>query len=361
MCNQLRCIAIAFVMATPCAGQTLGRLKAEADSLAREWRQANALADLQDSLRKVGARAGRDTIRAGALTILVNPSPLPVAQAAARTWPVIEHLYGPMAASVTDRNIIIEAIDPDTIVPPPPIGAAAQVRWNLGRPRLTQWLLNYVSAAAADRALRDWLGGPLLYDTAAAAAAAPHVYVDLVTRPWRILRRCFLGDTPSCRIALSVGDTTALLVDGYDAPERRSLVVDTYQGFFNHGSTERDFRACAAGGDSVCLQLLQGLEPGRLIRPLGYSARLSLVALALRAGGDGAMGRLLAAPERSMAGRLSDASGMDIDSLTARWLWSIRAARPTPVSLPPWGTWLALGWIGFFATCGLRSSRWRAS
>jgi hypothetical protein len=62
-------------------------LRTRADSLAREWRQANALADLQDTLRLLRSRAGRDTIRVGALTILVNPTPLPVAQAAAGRGP----------------------------------------------------------------------------------------------------------------------------------------------------------------------------------------------------------------------------------------------------------------------------------
>jgi hypothetical protein len=361
MCNQLRSISVALAMATPCAGQSLARLQAEADSLAREWRQANALADLQDSLRKLGARAGRDTIRAGGLTILANPSPLPVAQAAARAWSEIERLYGPAAPSVTERPIVIEAIDPDTTVSSPPLGTVAQLRWNMSRPMMRQWLLNFVSDGAADPALRNWLGGPLLYDTAAAAHDAPSVYVELVTQPWGTVRRCFLGDIPACQVALTLGDTTAPLTRRYSVEERRSLVVDAYQGFFNHGSTQGDFHACAAGGDSACVHLLQGLPPGSLLRLLDYRARLSLVAFALQAGGSRAMGRLLAAPDQTVAARLAMASGLSVDSLTARWLRSIRAARPTPVSLPPWGAWLALGWIGVFATCGLRSSRWRVS
>lgn len=361
MCSQLRSVVIALAMTTPCAGQSLTRLRTEVDSLAREWRQANALADLQDSLRTVSAHAGRDTIRVGGLTILVNPSPLPVADAAAHAWTEIERLYGPVAHAVTERAIEIQAIDPDTSIPPPPLGTALQVQWNLDSSMLSQWLLNYVSDRAADLALRSWLGGPLLYDTAAVIQEMPPVYVELVTQPWGTVRRCFLGNIPACQIALALGDTTALLTRRYSVEERRSFVVDTYQGFFNHGSTQGEFHACAAGGDSACLHLLQGLPPGSLLRLLDYRARLSLVAFALRRGGAGAMGRLLAAPEQSLAERLSLASGIGIDSLTARWMRTVRAARPTRVSLPPWGAWVALGWIGVFATCGLRSSRWRVS
>src|SRR2546429_9433206 len=103
------------------SGQDLPRLQARADSLAREWRRANAVADAIDSLERVGALAGRDTIRVGALTIVTNPSPLPLREAAARAWPVIDSLYRAEAHQLQQRPYALVAVDPDTTVQPPPI------------------------------------------------------------------------------------------------------------------------------------------------------------------------------------------------------------------------------------------------
>jgi hypothetical protein len=355
-------LALAAALVTaPAAAQTVTALRARADSLTREWRQANALADLQDSLRLVSTRAGRDTIRVGTLTILSNPSPLPVAEAAARAWPVIDRLYGAAARSLTEHPIVIEAVDPDTTLRAPPLGAAVQIKWNLPAPALTQWLLNSVSAGAADRALQQWLGGSLLFDTAAARGNAPRVYVELVTQPSRAVRHCYLGEIGACRAALSIADSSDVLTRWYDPAERRDLVVQSYQGYFNQGAHQVDFRACAAGSDEACLHLLRTLPPWSLVRPLDYQARLSLLVLAIETGGAGAIARLLDRPDQDMSERVSAAAGISADSLTGRWIAMVRAARPTPVSLPPWGAWIALGWIGVFATCGLRSSRWRVS
>ncbi len=52
---------------------TLAKMRRRADSLAREWRQATALADLADSLERDRAITGGDTIAVGALRIIANP------------------------------------------------------------------------------------------------------------------------------------------------------------------------------------------------------------------------------------------------------------------------------------------------
>src|SRR5512147_213948 len=87
-------VLAALLLPHPLAGQRAAELQARADSLLHEWRQANVLAAVQDSLRAAASVAGRDTIRVGALMILANPSPLPLARAAARAWPMIERFYG---------------------------------------------------------------------------------------------------------------------------------------------------------------------------------------------------------------------------------------------------------------------------
>lgn len=364
MCNRREGLVLiaSLAVVTPLGSQSVEVLRARADSLAREWRQAKALADLQDSLRLIGAGAGRDTIRLGALTILANRSPLPVSPAAAIAWPVIERLYGPAAQAVAGHPITIEAVDPDTGVTSanPRREATLRVDWDLDPPALAQRLLNAVSAGASDRRLQQWLGGLLLFDTAATRRAASLAYLELVTRPATTARRCYLGDLVACRAALSLEDTADLVPRWYDAAQRRTLAIRTYQGYLARVASQDDLRACAAGNDSTCLSLLETLPPGHLLAPLGYRARLVLLAVAVELGGPGAAGRLLETPERGVSARLSAAARVSIDSLLARWLSRVRAARPRPPSLPPSGPWIAVGWIGVFATCGLRSSRWRA-
>src|SRR5207302_1188043 len=96
---------------------TLARLERRADSLARAWRQAGAVADVVDSLERERAGIGRDTIAVGSLRIIANPSPLPLRAAAQRAWPVIDSLYGDAARALEQRPIILHAYDPDTTVP----------------------------------------------------------------------------------------------------------------------------------------------------------------------------------------------------------------------------------------------------
>jgi len=363
MCSRTCRLTLVAALAalSPIRGQTADALRTRADSLAREWRQANALANLQDTLRLLGSRAGRDTIRVGALTILVNPSPLPVALAAARAWPVIERLYGPAAGSLADRPIVIDALDPDTAAEIPPIGTAIQVPWTVEVSALTQLLLNTASASVTDRALAEWLGGPVLLDSAAQRRDAPGVYVQLVTTPSRAVRRCYLGDIAACRDALALTDAADLVARWYDPHERRALVARSYQGVFDRGAEQPEYRRCAMGSDTACLDLLRALPPGSLARPLDYRARMGLVRLAIQLGGHGAVGRLLAGPDRSTPERVSAAAAVSADSLTGRWLAMVQADRPAPVALPPWGAWVAVGWIAVFAACALRSSRWRAN
>src|SRR5438309_1064763 len=79
---RLRKLLLLVVLACPsplgAQDSTLVRLRHRADSLAREWRQADAVADLVDSLERERATSWKDTIRVGALRILANPSPLPL-------------------------------------------------------------------------------------------------------------------------------------------------------------------------------------------------------------------------------------------------------------------------------------------
>src|SRR3989475_8126088 len=141
------------------AGQEVPRLQARADSLAREWRRANALADMVDSLNHSRAAGGTDTISVGALRIVTNPSPARLREAAARAWPVIDSLYGTEARQLEQRPFLIAPYDPDTTSPKPTLRGAIQVPWDQDVTSLAMILVTNVPIGQPDAALHNWLGG----------------------------------------------------------------------------------------------------------------------------------------------------------------------------------------------------------
>ena len=362
MCRVLRLLAlISSTAMAALSGQTLERLQARADSLAREWRHASVVADAVDSVERARTLAGRDTIRVGGLTIVADPSPLPLREAARRAWPVIDSLYGSEAQRLEQRPYLIVPVDPDTTVERPRIHNGIEITWDEDVASLALLLLANVPITRADTAWQNWLGGtvlPLFHPAQRRAG----MYVELVTAPSRAARRCFLGDLGACRDALDLAGDADRLQRWYpSAPERRALVLRLFSGFLFNRASQEALEACRQGLDSGCVQLLRTLAPGELPRPLPYDARATLVDLALRVGGREAYHRLVTSAGAPISDRLTTAAGVGVDSLLARWRAEIIASRPAPVTLPPWGPWIAVGWTVVFAACGLRSSRWRAS
>ena len=352
--------ATLLLLGTTLAGQSgtqIPELRARADSLLTEWRQAKAFADLQDSLRLARERGGRDTIRVGSLVYLVNRSPLPLAQAAAIAWPQIERFYGPAAQAFAQRPFLIQAVDPDTNEDVPP-GRAIKILWNTEVAPLSRALVAMADLGPLDPGLSNWLGGVVVprFDSGPGHAA---VYVQLVTAPSEAARRCYRGDPTACRDALSLGAMTDPASQWYGPAERRALVLTQYGDFLRRTGHSQAVSSCAQGSDESCLDLLRSL--GTLVPPLDYQARLTFLETAVRMGGAATFQRFLATPAGPMGRRLAVAARVSEDSLVGRWRSDVLAARPTPVPLPVLGAWVALGWIVVFGTCGLGSSRWRVS
>jgi hypothetical protein len=352
------CCAVVLTLCAPLPGQ-IPKLRARADSLLVEWQQAKQFADLQDSLRLGRERGGRDTIHVGALVYLVNRSPLPLREAATAAWPQIERFYGPAAQAFAQRPFLIQAVDPDTNEDVPP-GRAIKILWNTDVAPLARALVAMADLGPLDPGLREWLGGVVVprFDSGPAHAA---VYVQLVTAPSQAAQRCYRGDSAACRDALSLSAMTDPASQWYGPAERRAMVLTQYGDFLRRTSHGLAVRLCEQGSNESCLELLRSLAPGALIQPLDYQARLTFLETAVRLGGAGTFQRFLATPAGPMGSRLAAAAGVSEDSLIARWRSDVLAARPTPVPLPVWGAWVALGWIVVFGTCGLGSSRWRVS
>jgi hypothetical protein len=350
------CCAVLLTLCAPLAGQ-IPQLRARADSLLVEWQLAKQFADLQDSLRLGQERSGRDTIRVGALVFLVNRSPLPLREAAATAWPQIERFYGPAAQAFAQRPFLIQAVDPDTNEDVPP-GRAIKILWNTEVAPLARALVTIADLGPLDPGLRDWLGGVVVprFDSGPGHAA---VYIQLVTSQSGAARSCFAGDRSACSSVLALRNMTDPATQWYGPEERRELVNREYFDFLNRSGHRQAVRSCAAGSDDTCLALLRSL--GTLIPPLDYQARLTVLETAVRVGGAETFQRFLATPAGPMGRRLATAAGVSEDSLVGRWRSDVLAARPTPVPLPVWGAWVALGWIVVFGTCGLGSSRWRVS
>jgi hypothetical protein len=339
--------------------QDLARLEARADSLLRQWRLAQRVADLVDSLEAARAGAGRDTVRSGSLRIVTSPSPLPLQAAADLAWPAVDSLLGDAASRLADRPYVLIPWDPDTAVAPPTIRAGIGVRWDLDALAVRDLLWANLPLDL-DGPLIAWLGGPGLRPSSHPARQREAAYVELVTAPSTAMRACFLGDLGSCRGVLDLGGPTDALDRWYPTPsERRTLAAGPLGGFFGRGGREGTLRACLAGADSACANLLRSLPGGTLTRPLGHAGRDTFLKLALQLGGRDSYLRLVADPGAPIVRRIEASAGMSVDSVIARWRSSILASRPTPVSTSGFGWWIGLGWAAVFAGCALRSSRWR--
>jgi hypothetical protein len=359
-------VLLLLCLALPLAGQAaprtpradeLKRLEARADSLARLWAEADALANLADSLAHADLRGRTDTIAVGSLRIISNASPLPLREAAVRAWPAIDSLYGSAAKELESRPFLIHAIDPDSTGR----GKASwgiEIPWDKAVTELADLLLVYTPMPPPDRRLQDWHGDLVRPSFRGTHSDLAQSYVALVTSPYIVGRDCYLGSLESCRSALALDDPPDPTRVFRTPAERQATLQGTILAY-RETDPMAALQGCRAGRDSACIELMRLLGPNRLPRPVTGIARQTLVVSALRLGGREAYHRLLAHPEASMAERLSQAAGVPLDTLLARWRSEVLAARPAPVALPPFGPLVGLGWTVLFGLCALRSSRWR--
>lgn len=283
-------------VAAPLAAQAPpGRLAARADSLAALWREASAMADLTDRVAHAPAPPLLDTIVAGALRVIINPSPLPVRSAAGRAWRTLDSLFGVAAARVGASPVRLIAVEPDSVprtTPSDYSGHQIEVRWDTPEEELRQLLLSYAPVPQPDSQFGAWLSTPvraLIRDREERESA----YLQLVTAPWSVVRRCYRGDLASCTAALGLDATADPALTWYLTPEERQTAVEGMRFLFSDGRGELDLRRCRGGQDSVCSALLHEVPRHNLPRPLDGEVRYSLFRSALSVGGRESYERLL--------------------------------------------------------------------
>ena len=332
--------------------------------LERNLRQLDALRR-QAGVAAVHAERERsealDTIRAGALLILVRPQDAEnVRRGAELAWPKLDSLYGEAAATLASRPMLFWFLERRTRTLPEYVTKVEAVVGDSGftREDVARQLTNSAAKLlrqSADTELSNWLG-PLLVPASQGTAEPARIYVELVTAPSAAVRRCYEGDAASCRAALGLLDGGDRVTMWFNAAERRALVKRTtvMERAPVRSAADACLLAQSEPGCSAVLRTLPYLDP-----PLSVEARHSFARAALAAGGPAAYGRLIRSVGRPLSERFAIAAGLPADSLAWRWRAAILAARPKTVTLAALSGWAALGWVVVFGLLALRSTRWR--
>lgn len=352
-------LLLSGIAGRPLAAQTQAeQLARRADSLAALWQEARALADLTDSLAHVVAPPVLDTVSAGALRVIVNPSPLPVQEAAEGAWRILDSAFGTAAARMRDRPVRLVAIEPDSVARTSPAYRGQQVSWDTPAEELRSVVLIGADLPQPGPPLREWVSAPVatFFRDAAGREAT---YLQLVAGPYTIAHECYHGDLHACAIALGLDSALTPATDWYRTPAERRAVVLGSEFLYQNGRTQPDLDRCRAGDDAACIALLGQTPLPNLTRPLDTEARQSVLRVAVGLGGRAAYERALTHPDLAPAAALALAAGAPIDRVIAAWRDSVFAARPRPVSVNPVESVAGLLWIVGFAGLALRSTRWR--
>ena len=363
-----------LVLAHGAAAQqtSIPALQRRSDSLLALWREASRFAQVQQeshaakvtssttTTRATAAERGMRPVQVGGLMILSDaPDAIPLRGATERAWSILDRTYGGAATALTARPLRLHVIRRQR--PSARMAESREVFDDISAEVLTRTLLAMVGEPRPDSALRVWLNGGVrpLIDTAATRTAA---YVQLVMSPSRASRSCLAGDLAGCRAALQLTDDTAFFLTVYDAADRRAAVAGARSPSILTPLERPIFNRCTVDRiDSACIDLLRGMGPGQVPRPLSDEARAFFISTVLGLGGAAAYDRLMANSTAALSDRIAGAGGMPLDSAVARWRAQLIAARPPAPNVPLRDGLLALGWMGILATCAARSTRWRVA
>ena len=360
MCRDCAAGALALaalVAASPVVGQSTPHYRAHLARLRAEQQRVLATALAADENRPPA-----DTVRAGALRLVVSPPLEALARASgAVAWQLLEARFGSKARLVAPLEIIVQQAESPPIAPRAPnamvrpVTVPRDATSDLIAPIVTFIAAAHVNAAQ-DSALRQWLQWTIDPRPQPPERYAD-VYVELATAPWTAVRSCYGGDLAACGRALGLAADANPLDTWYGTEDQRRLV--------EHNSATWGLRPlpaarrCVEHGDATaCNAALQSVPADFVRPPLSGAARGLLTDVSLELGGDGAYERLVDG-RGPIAARLASAARVPADSLVRAWRARVFAAAPRPITLRRAGAWAAMAWAVTFAFFGLRSTRWR--
>ncbi len=345
--------------AAPGAAQEAAHYRAVFDSLAQRLRAMRRAERLRDSLATASLRV--DSVRAGAVVVLFDAAERERAAAAAglvRTE--LERALDGDSAFAAARYYVAIAGAPQ---PVERLAGAQPVTYDstataADAARALVLRVAQQLAAALGPTLRDWVGPAVPLDTLDGRSLSS-AYVELVSARTHLAGDCLAGDLAACASVLAVRPVQDPAARLFTARERRWLVAHWV------ADDRAEQRGCvSAGDDAACLALLRGSAGDgqeQLLRQANASlatARRTLLQVALRRGGRGAYGRLVAA-NASPAAALEAVAGVPLDTLLAGWRAAVVAARPRHGGLAAKRVAMSLAWVLALVLLVSRSSRWR--
>jgi len=316
---------------------------------------------VESEARRREAQVPKDTILAGPLRVIVERSRAhQVREGAEQAGETIQSLLGDDAYLLEGRYLQLafgigtsSGAGQIPVVGLPGNPSADDVR---------RTIMGWVGPLLASRAsaeLRAWTGIPIEVDSVRIFRAA---HVDLVTALPGAASRCLAGALTDCGIALGLEAPTSPPHAYWDEHARREAVRRLAPSW-TQGSLEQVSVACLDGDDPSCIAYLDARFAAnaglvRQLAPLGTASRQTVLLVAMRLGGSGALGRLVSDPSANPRRAIEAAAGQPIEQVLATWHGTVTAANPERRTTP--GARLAtLFWSLIFGAMALGGTRWR--
>lgn len=170
---------------------------------------------------------------------------------------------------------------------------------------------------------------------AAQPELGPDLYRTLATSQAAVVRRCAAGDRNACRLGFALDSVPSRPVtawyDDSDLPHFARTAGDHLQRVGMTQSLNRDEQeACTVQRQLETCRRMVALLPASAFRvPMPAAARASLTRLAFELGGARGIERLRATTDSTIAGQLAAVAGVPAETLVARWMEQLIAARPS--------------------------------